>query len=456
MYWRQTLGAALVMTAMNSCNCAWATSLDDSTEARRALAISTVDGGFGKMLESLTPFDGLFKKKKQDAPRVEKYLLDGKLAAGETDLIARLKEHPKDDQARFGLGVLQFLQAVERLGQDLYHYGLRNYSEYAIGMAVLGLPVPANPAPNTINYQQARKIVETFAGKLLQAEATLALVTSGDVKLPLHFGMIRLDLNGDGRTDESESLWKIYAHTNNNRKDISEETAQAFFIKFDRGDVHWLRGYCNLLMAVCNIYLAYDSEDAFNHTAHLLFTRPDPPYQFPGKGKYFRHSIEELNDILDLVALIHLIRCDVIEPQKMEAALHNLEAVITQSRETWKWIMAETDDDHEWLPNPRQTGVIPNVRVTEAMVTAWGEIMNESEKILSGKLLIPFWRGEEGLGINIRKVFLQPRAFDLLLWVQGSSAIPYLEKGEMTKGDTWQKLRGEFGPQFPGFALWFN
>src|SRR5437868_6474009 len=59
------------------------------------------------------------------APLVEKYLLEGKLADGEKALQARLKEDPKDDQARFGLGVLQFLQAYEHLGANLYKYGLR-------------------------------------------------------------------------------------------------------------------------------------------------------------------------------------------------------------------------------------------------------------------------------------------------------------------------------------------
>src|SRR3979411_3183708 len=60
-----------------------------------------------------------------DAPLAEKFLLDGKLAEGAKSLEARLKEAPKDDQARFGLGVLQFLQTFEHLGGSLYKYGLR-------------------------------------------------------------------------------------------------------------------------------------------------------------------------------------------------------------------------------------------------------------------------------------------------------------------------------------------
>jgi hypothetical protein len=241
-----------------------------------------------------------------------------------------------------------------------------------------------------------------------------------------------------------------------NNTNIPLEQAKQFFIKFDRGDVHWLRGYCHLLSSVCDMYLTYDSKETFERTAQLFFTRVDTPYEDLSRGKHF-HSIGQSDtDVLDLIALVHLIRWEVVEPQRMEAALHHLEAVITQSRETWKWIMAETDDDHEWLPNPRQTGVIPNVKVTEEMVTSWAEIMNESDKILAGKLLIPFWRSDDSQGINVRKLFLEPRTFDLVLWVQGTPALPYLQKGELTKGDTWRKLQGAFGNNFPGFALWFN
>jgi hypothetical protein len=61
-----------------------------------------------------------------EPPLVEKYLIAGKLGDGETALLARLKEAPKDDQARCGLGVLQFLQSFEHLGGNLYKYGLRS------------------------------------------------------------------------------------------------------------------------------------------------------------------------------------------------------------------------------------------------------------------------------------------------------------------------------------------
>ncbi len=386
---------------------------------------------------------------------VEPYLIDGKLDAGESALRAQLRKVPNDDQARFGLGMLQFLTAVEGLGQGLYRYGLRDFTSRGFVLPFLRLPLRANPKPEKVSYENVRQIFEKFRAKLMIAETTLAAITDGDVRLPLHFGLIRLDLNGDGRSDEDDMLWKVYMRINN-RQDITAEQARDFYIKFDRGDVHWLRGYCHLLSSVCDMLLAHDFEETFNCIAHMFFMRVETPYQFLSKGKHFRNIGEGDADVLDLIALVHLIRWKVIEPKRMVSALHHLEAVIEQSRETWKWIMAETDDDHEWLPNPSQTGVIPNVSVTNEMVTAWSEIMNESEKILAGKLLIPFWRGTDGSGINVREVFLHPSTFDLVLWAQGTAAAPYLQHGPLTKGVTWRRWQGEFGSNFPGFALWFN
>ena len=61
-----------------------------------------------------------------EEPLVEKYLLDGKLADGEKALADVTAANPTDAQARFGLGVIQFVCAVERMVQTFHRYGLRD------------------------------------------------------------------------------------------------------------------------------------------------------------------------------------------------------------------------------------------------------------------------------------------------------------------------------------------
>ena len=76
------------------------------------------------------------------------------------------------------------------------------------------LPIPVNPAPEPIRYADLRTLFERWTSDLATAEATLAKVDSADVKLPLHFGMIRLDLNGDGKAEPGERLFNLYAQLN--------------------------------------------------------------------------------------------------------------------------------------------------------------------------------------------------------------------------------------------------
>ena len=107
-------------------------------------------------------------------------------------------------------------------------------------------------------------------------------------------------------------------------------------------------------------------------------------------------------------------------------------------------------------PNPRPESVLPNGRVSDEMVKGWMSFLDEAEAILKGKLLIPFWRRGEERGVNLRRVFTEPRMFDLILWVQGTAAAPYLEKGPLTNAETWRRLQTIFQGQFIGFAFWFN
>ena len=113
----------------------------------------------------------------------------------------------------------------------------------------------------------------------------------------------------------------------------------------------------------------------------------------------------------------------------MKSALRHMETVIRLSRENWKLIEAETDDDHEWVPNPEQTAALPELRVGREVITGWHEFLDEAEALLQGRRLIPFWRGiRAGLtpfdrdfpvnpevGFNVRSMFTEPTRFDFAL-----------------------------------------
>jgi hypothetical protein len=335
--------------------------------------------------------------------------------------------------------------------QSMYRYGARDPFQGILPL--VRLPVPHNPAPEFIKHSDLRAIFQSWIDDLARAEATLAEIRDLDVKLPLHFGMIRLDFNGDGAAQAEETLWKVYTQLNRGMR-VTPEQAESFVIAFDEGDVHWLRGYCHLLMAFGEFALAHDGKELFEHTAHLFFAAPVTPYEFLQRAKAV-FAYQNV-DVADAIAFLHLIRLPVDEPQRMTAALEHLQEMLRQSRESWTAILTETDDDREWIPNSKQTGVIPNVRVSEAMIEGWFEFLNEADALLAGRKLVPFWRDAGGRGVNVRRAFTEPTTFDLVLWVQGTAAAPYLEKGELTSPATWARLQRIFRGNFFGFFLWFN
>jgi hypothetical protein len=395
-----------------------------------------------------------------DAPLAERYLLDGKLADGEKALQARLKEAPKDDQARFGLGILQFLQTFEHLGGSLHKYGLRTEKAFLRPPPQVKEFLPQNPNPETLTYAAARQMLQTFLDDLAKSEATLAEVKDPTVKLPLHVGLIKIDPFGQGKPISAAFVFGRVEGI----PPAASKQAETIVIGFDRGDVSWLRGYCHFLSAWGELLLATDGQRAFDYGAHLLFQKVETPHTFLLEG---RHAFDEdpltnIPMLSDVISFFHqMMRLEIKEPAWTKAALAHLEAGIGQAKEMWKFILAETDDDNEWIPNPRQTGVI-GVKATQEMVDVWLETLDEAEQVLKGKKLIPFWRGKAGeRGVNLRRVFTEPQTFDPIEWVQGTAATPYLEKGMLTTladprmGDRLNKAFG--GPfNFIGFGFWFN
>lgn len=162
---------------------------------------------------------------------------------------------------------------------------------------------------------------------------------------------------------------------------------------------------------------------------------------------------DEAAPIADFISFLH-IRWPVSEPARMAAVRIHLKEVIALSRESWDAIEAEIDDDREWIPNPTQTSPFTTLQVDAARLAAWRAVLDEAEAVLDGDTLVPHWRFEQDF--NLRRVFEEPQAFDLVLWITGPAALPYLEDGSVTSPDDWARMTEAFGGRFGLFALWVN
>ncbi len=435
--------------------------------------------------------------------KVQAFLYAGKTWRAETVVRARLAEAPDDDQARFALGAVQFLQAIEHLGQSLHRYGLSTGYHDPTGMSglpFLRIPIPENPNPEKVTYEGLRGVLRALIVDLETAERTLSSVKNQAIDFPLNIGYIHLDLNGDGAASGDEALWRIFKRVAG-LPWLNEEEAAKFQTDFDKSDVPWLRAYSHLLMAIAEFPLAHDWRDAFETTFHGLFPKaglpssaldeiyaetlaelaklgapPIWPRRQPGEDrndfreryKKWRSSPEgeksrrinslrsqvQFGGIADLIAFVHLNHWPVVEPARMRRVLEHLEAMVRLSRENWRRINSETDNRNEWIPSPKQSGVLPRMRVTEDRVAGWMLFLNEFGALLEGKKLLPHWRFDRG--INLRRMFLEPSTFDIVLLIQGSAALPYLEEGELTSEETWRQMTAIFGGEFFRYFIWFN
>jgi hypothetical protein len=374
-----------------------------------------------------------------DPPLAEKYLHSGELTKGEQALEALLAVNPKDDQARFGLGVIRFTHGVERLAQSLYEYGAHTDRNTPF----LRLPVPKNPDPAPVTYHIFRRLLDDFVRDLGAAESTLAGVTDPNVKLPLRLAGIRLDLDADGKPTDKflDILTKLLPQ----RFEFLEKNPE-FMVCFDRGDVAWLRAYCHLLMAMADAILAFDTEAAFDLTADQTFARPKKPFQ---------GTERERSDKLNEATAVFVVK----EPARLSRFRKHMLAVCSLNRETWKFIRAETDDDHEWLPNAKQKGVL-GLPVRDEMIDAWLGMVGEIEATLEGKKLLPvnlIWQ-TGGKGLNLKTLLEDPPAqFDTNAIVRNGPAGKYLDDGKMMDLNALVAVFRLFdGPTAVAYAVWFN
>lgn len=376
------------------------------------------------------------------------HLEAGTLAEGEAALEALLAEDNANEQTRFGLGVIRFLQAIEGLSQGLYRYGLKSPESFMV--PIVRLPVPPNPDPEPITYADFRALLETYVDDLALAVETLAGVTGSDVKLVLDLVQIRYDVEGDGQIAEDERLFAVIEHVTG----IPEADMPASLtFAFDAGDARWLQGYSHVLMAVGEFLLAHDWQESFDVSFFHFFPGMDSPFRdalVPPTGD----SNDQIAPIADAISFLH-IRWPVEEPERMAAVRDHLKATISLSRESWQAIVAERDDDREWIPNPEQTNWIEDVvPVSPERIEAWYAVLDEAEAVLDGDKLIPHWRFTQG--VNLRRVFEEPRSFDLVLWITGPAALPYLEDGPVVTPEEWEQLTQAFEGNFGLFAVWVN
>ncbi len=376
-------------------------------------------------------------------PTINTLLAEGRIRDG-----LELYASPDSDSERFSLAMLQSLDGLQRFSVGFQGLGVK--SELASsGLPFFRVLIPAR-APGPAHPTTPAMVHALFAdlkSSLLAANATLDTLVGEDFGVEVDLAKVQIDFDGDGQCNPDETLLASVGRPLGLNTAVSPD---GLLIRFDSADAVWLKGYTHFLSGVLDLLLAYDWTPLWRHCAHLLFLDPVPA---PTMARYTSHH--QFADFADGIAAIHDMRLNLVDAEGPRRALAHFQAMISCSRTCWRLILDETDDNHEWLPSPSQTGP-GGARVSHAEVQGWVLVLDELDAIATGTKLLPHWRVAPRFGINVEKLVASPPPLDLMLIVQGSALIPYLEEGSVSDQATWTSLTRVFGPGFARFAVWSN
>ncbi len=354
-------------------------------------------------------------------------------ASGIAATAARLAALPTPTaEEAFALGALRFLGAIEDAVQLRWRVGISDSMQM---LPVLRLPIPENPAPAPFEPAMVSSLFTGIAAGMDSARASLAkLPPEADFGLEIALSDLWFDIDANGLRNSGEDLSEIVGPALLGWRWMERDTATPLpVLRFDAADAAWLSAYTHLLSGVAQTVLAYDPteaitrvQDARRQLEQFSASRSDDSYLDRSFGNFadsFAMIAEALNQQPD--------------PAFALGAQDHFLSMIAENRRFWALVERETDDTREWIPNDRQHSAL-GIELPQGAGAAWLSVLADAEALLKGELLAPYWRAGDKAGVNVARMFTDPRPIELIGWVQGWRALPYLEKGPIV---TRQNLR---------------
>lgn len=370
------------------------------------------------------------------------------LAATETRLAGL--GAPTEDET-LALGAVQFLRAIEGSFQTRWAYGLTDRSDF---LPLLRLPLADNPAPQPFDPTVIARIFTDAETGLASAITTFAtLPDTSAAALELNIGDIWFDVNANTSREPGEGMADIIGTFTMgiSPAEAGMEPPALPTVRFDVADAAWATAYAHLLSGVANAVLAYDPSEPIGR---ILQARMALQEFGPAQPSFITGS-DQIPDEVDMIAMI-LAALDQQPDAARAARSHgHFLAMIDHNRRFWNMVEAETDNDREWLPNARQTAAL-GVTLPPETGPQWLAVLSDAEALLKGEKLIPYWRTGDLGGVNLQKLFLDPRPVDVAGWIQGWSAVPYVQKGPLVSDENWNRFSDMMLGDAMLFAIWLN
>jgi hypothetical protein len=249
-------------------------------------------------------------------------------------------------------------------GGNSYARLVRAITRYKKSMHQLSLDVRTTVmggiAAGQLNHKYMRGALEQAESDFAAVEEDLAAAASDpNIAIELCIACWEIDWNGNGRIDRGDrQLFQIERDENDEPIPEDDPRRKPTF-RFDVGDVQWARAFVSFQRAFIDVLLAYDwsAIDAVIHDDHAL-----------------RDGIT--------IRLAHKDRIAQAKDRILEA--------LDRSDDCRRAYLAETDDDREWVPNPRQKSHPMPLPVDQALYDTWEAVVGDLRRLV---------RGDEGLAL---------------------------------------------------------
>jgi hypothetical protein len=219
-----------------------------------------------------------------------------------------------------------------------------------------------------LDHEQGRAVWHEFATALEGVDRDLAIVAEDpSFSLELCLACWEHDWNRNGRVDDRDRKLFEVEYDGKGGQLADDDPRRRPTYRFDVGDADWARAMVSFQRAFVEIVLAY----RWNELDKLL-----------GRG--------------DKRIVIRLA-----DAERVKHARKLIVAALEYSDRSRAAYLAETDDDREWLPNPRQKNHPMPLEITPQIYETWAKTTGDVRRMLAS---------EEGLSIKELMALLDRKA----------------------------------------------
>lgn len=202
-----------------------------------------------------------------------------------------------------------------------------------------------------LDHEQGRRVWLSFLGELEAIDRDLAIAaTDPRFALELCLACWEKDWNRSGEIDDRDRrLFELEFDGKGGELAVGDPRRRPTF-RFDIGDVLWARAMISFQRGLVELVLAY---------------------QWSELDKLFSGNDEQRLVI------------KLVEPRRVKRARDLFIAGLTFSGQERDAYLRETDDDREWLPNPRQKSYAMPLAVDDKLYATWAAVLGDVQRMLT-------------------------------------------------------------------------